>query len=474
MATLVKIDNVAVEIEKASLVVEQRIEERSIANFTVVDTLGTASYTKGQAVLIYDPNDVLIFGGVIDNPETVRAAPSGELFHPITCADYHYFADKRLVAESYAKDDGRTCGYIFNDIFEKYLEDEGITMENWEPGPVLIEAIFNYARVTDVYDALAEKAGKIWFIDENKKLYFQSRDLVKADWTITGDDIIKGSGRLSGANPLYRNRQYIRGGRATTDPQTETFQGDVDTVAFTVGYPIVEVPTVTIGVGAALSMGIKGLDTAKECYWSKGDPTILLANAPGAFDVVVTYKGEYPILALVEDTDQIATQLATESAGTGYVEDIADEPTLNETQALLDSGLAKLARFGVVGQSFIFQTTRTGLKPGQLAPVLYPALGLDCSMLIESVTTRVYTGNLMYDVTAIIGPEKGSCANLFKALALMKSEVIERLNVGVDQLLIILVSKAEVWGWNEAVTVYPAVCPFPSDTTYPVATLYPC
>ncbi len=455
MPTTVKIDGTEVVIEKASLIVESRIEERSTANFTIVDTAGIASYTKGQAVLIYDPNNVLIFGGVIDNPETVRIAPSGELYHPITCADYHYFADKRLVAESYETTDTHT---IVADIRTKYLLDEGITVGNIDTGPDIVEARFNYVRATDALDALAEKAGMIWYIDENKALYFQNRDLVPAPWTITGDDIIKGSGRLSGANPLYRNRQYIRGGRATTDPQTETFQGDVDTVAFTVGYPIVKVPTVTIGGGGALTMGIKGIDAAKECYWSKGDPTILLAAAPGANDVVVVYEGEYPILALVEDPAEIASQSAIEGTGTGMVEDISDEPTLNESQALLDSGQAKLARFGVIGRRFPFQTRRTGLKPGQLAPVLYPSLGLDCDMLIESVVTRVYTGNLLYNVVAIIGPELGSWANLFKSLSLMKQEVIERLNVGTEQILIILAQEAETWEWTESVTTTPFTC----------------
>ncbi|MBA7639678.1 hypothetical protein ES703_47338 [subsurface metagenome] len=467
MSTLVKIDNVAVEIEKASLIVENRIEERSTADFTIVDTAGTASYTKGQAVLIYDPNDVLIFGGVIDTPEIIRIAPSGELYHPITCADYHYFADKRLVAESYAKDDERTCGYIVEDIFDKYLAEEGIIIGLIELGPVVVEAIFNYVRVTDAYDALAEKAGKIWYIDENKKLYFQDRGTTLADWTITGDDIIKGSGKLSGANPKYRNRQYIRGGRATTDVQEEKFLGldnppnDVR-YAFTIGYPIVKKPTVVVEDRAAQVVGIKGLDTTKDCYWSKGDATIVFEVAPEDGKLVtITYFGEYPILALVTDEDAITAQLATEGTGTGYVEDIADEPTLNEKDALLDSGLAKLARFGVVGQSFTFQIRRTGLKPGQLATVLYPALGLDCDMLIEAVTTRVYTGNLLYDVVAIIGPETGSWTNLFKALALMKQEVIERLNVGTDQILIILVSKVEVWGWEETIPWPPTVYPCP-------------
>lgn len=449
------VNGVEILIEKGSLRVEQRIEERSIANFTIVDLLGTASYSRGQPVIIHDPNDVLIFGGVINNPETIRTAPSGELRHPIACADYHYFADKRLVAESY---EAKTCGFIVDDIFDKYLAEEGVTIGNIELGATLVEAVFNYIRVTDAFDALAEKAGKIWFIDENKALYFQSRDITPAPWTITGNDVVKGSGRLSGANPRYRNRQYIRGGKGTTAAQTETFTGDGVTVAFTVGYPIVKVPTVTVNA-VGQTVGIKGIDTARQCYWSKGDPTIVFAAAPGAVAVVIVYYGAYDILTLVQNSDEIIAQSAVEGAGTGYVENIADEPTLNEEEALLDSGKAKLARFGIAGKRFHFRTVRTGLKPGQLAPVVYPILALADNMLIESVVTNVHTGNLLYEIVAIQGPESGSWAELFKALTQMKQDVIDRLNVGSEQILIILAELEERVKVSETTTDIIYACP---------------
>lgn len=446
----IQVNETAVDILKGSLVVEQRIEERSIAEFTIVDLPGTASYLQGHKVMVYDPDNTLIFGGIIDNPETIRAAPSGELLHPIRCKDWHYLADKRLVAESYLN---KTCGFIVDDIFDKYLADEGVTIGNIELGATLVEAVFNYVRASDAYDALAEKAGKIWYIDENKALYFQARDAVAAPWTLTGDDIIKRSARLSGGNPLYRNRQYIRGGRGTTALQTEKFVADGEQNAFTLSFPLMKVPTfVEVNTVDKTPLGIKGLDAPGDfaSYWNKGDPTVYLTDVPDAGWVVeIRYYGQFPILTLVEDTDEIAAQLAIEGAGTGYVDDIADEPTLNDKDASFDSGLAKLARFGVAGKRFPFSTTRSGLKPGQLLQVNYPALSLDTQMLIESVRIRSIREHLTYDVTAIHGPELGSWSNLFKALAAMKGEVIERLNVGAEQILIILVSEKEVWGWNE-------------------------
>ena len=471
----IQVNGSVVRILKGSLSVDRRIEERSTAEFTIIDLEASLSFLQGHLVDIYDPDNAKIFGGVIADPEAIRAAPSGELLHPIRCIDNHYFADKRLVAESY---ESKTCGFIVDDIFDKYLVDEGVTIGNIDLGATLIEAIFNYVRVTDCYDALAEKAGFIWYIDENKALYFQARDTTAAPWTATGDDMEKGTTRLSAAKPLYRNRQYIRGGRGTTLEQTEVFIADGEQFAFTVGFPFERVPTsVNVEDDGAQTIGIKGLDAPGDfdCYWNKGDATLTFSTAPIAGkEVTIVYYGQFPILTLAEDLPQIAAQAAIEGIGTGIVDDIADEPTLNDKDASFDSGVAKLNKYAVDTKRLYYSTKRSGLSPGQLQPVNYPALGLDEDMLIESITTRVFAGVATHDITAIRGPEMGSWARLFSSLAAMKAEVIERLNVGSEQVLIILVTSKETWGWEESYTVTPAACTFPSATTYPSTTLYPC
>jgi len=469
----ISIEGAYPEIRKYSRMVELRIEARSIAEFTVVDVEGILSYSKGQAVTINDSVS-RIFGGFIDTVETFAMSPAGGLFHHIVCVDNHYLADKRLVAEAHL---ATAAGTIVSSIVTNYLADEGVTEGTIEAGPDIVEAVFNYVRASDVLDALAEKAGKIWYIDEYKKLYFVARTTTAAPWNAETSDITKNSIRNAGGNPLYRNRQYIRGGRDTTAEQTEDFVGDGSQFAFTVGYPIEKVPTSVKVNAVGQTIGIKGIDTAKDCYWNKGDATITFTVAPPAAQAVeVIYYGQYPILVLVEDANEIAGRATAEGGGTGYVEEIADEPTLNDKDASIDSGKAKLVRFGVAGKRVPYQVTRTGLRPGQLQTVNYPSIGLNnAELLIESVIVTRVADKFFYDVIGIQGPEMGGWSKFYKSLADQKQEVIDSLHIGSDQILIILADFTGNVEVSETISE-PVItaCEFPAADLYPGATLWPC
>ncbi len=482
------------EVKKGSILVDTRIEERSTASFTIKSpVIAKVGFTypfpivfdnwlypqRGEPVEIFDTEEARVFSGFISSSDGFRIAPTGGFYTDIQCMDNHYLADKRRVAESYTS---KTCGFIVTDIYNKYLAVEGVGIGSIEAGPTLIEAVFNYVRTSDAYDALAEKAGKIWYIDEDKNLYFVDRDVTPALWSATGADMIKGSSRLSGGNPMYRNRQYIRGGRDITGLQTETFSGDNVTLAFTVGYPINSTPVVTVD-GGNQAVGIKGIDDAvtppvKDCYWSKGDAVIVFDTASkpgvGVDNIVIKYYGQYDILVLATDEGEIATQKAIEGT-TGFVDDIADEPKLDDKEAAFDSGEAKLAKYGVDAIRFHYDTLGTGLRAGQTQVITYSAFGLDAEeMLIESVRFRGMGTELLHQVTAIQGPEMGSWAQYFKRLASQKEEVFDKLNVGSVQVLIILVKRAETWDWEEAITTAPYACPVVALDLWPTLTLYPC
>ena len=108
-----------------SLNISDAVGMRSVATFVVQDYTGRFQFKAGQPVAIYDPNMNLIYGGVVvSSKRAVASALSSTLLHDVTCTDWHYLADKRLAATSYAY---RTCGYMARNLVDSYLAAEGVT-----------------------------------------------------------------------------------------------------------------------------------------------------------------------------------------------------------------------------------------------------------------------------------------------------------------------------------------------------------
>jgi len=321
---VIKIADAIPHLVKGTLSIDQRIEERSIASFTLFDSLGADSYERGQLVSIWDITDTRIFDGFIADPEMRRISPGGGIYHAIRCIDNHYLADKRLVIASYTNEN---AGDIVTDLLANYLTAEGVGLGEIQNGEVVSQAIFNYVSVAEALDALAELSGFTWYIDEAKDLYFIDRatNLTDWNWSLTTPKPEGSVPSLSGANPLYRNRQYIRGGTGLTAEQEEITLGDDETQSFAMGYPLAKVPTITVEDLPAQTVGIKTLDTGKNWYWSKGDAVIFAAIAPlDGKKITVTYFGQYPLITLALDEAEQTARAAIEG-GTGFVENIIDE-----------------------------------------------------------------------------------------------------------------------------------------------------
>ncbi len=406
-----------------------------------------------------------LFSGQITKAER-QALPNGPTLYHVTCRDWSGLADKRLAAESYP---AQTAGFIVDDLFDKYLAAEGVTIGEIQAGVTLTEFVINYQMVSTAFDALAEASDYIWYIDEEKRLYFVARATTPAPFTVTKRELTRLSPRRTVEAPQYRNRQYIRAGKATTALQTENRTGDDETQAFAMGYSLVSAPTITVG-GAAQTVGIKGIDTARDWYWSKGDPVVTAAVAPGVgAAIVVAYYGEYNILVLVEDAGKIAARQAIEG-GTGIDDGIDEAADLNTLDGALELAQSKLDYFGQEADTFSFRTVEHGLAPGQLLTVIDADYGLaSAQLLIESVEiSELAKGTLLYTVRAVTGPASDDWTKTLATLAARPS-----IRLGND-LLIILHREPGDWAWNELVTQTVVACPVPGAGVFPALTLYPC
>lgn len=444
MSMSVFIDGVLIEdplyIQKDSISIDKRVEERSTANFIILDMAGTETYTRGMPVMItrpwaFPPFFVIEFSGFIDTVSKDRLSPASGLLHEISCMDNHYLADKRLVIKAYTTP-GQTLADIVNDIWTDYLDDEGITIGEVQTGPIIDTAVFNYVRVSDAFDALKELSGFTWFIDELKQLFFIERITYTTEWDIdmTTHSPIHGSARLVSGNPMYRNTQYKRGGKGTTALQTEHFTGDGILKSFTLGYPLALEPDVWVDA-VIQSVGIKGVDSAMDCYWNKSDATFTFDIAPPlADDIEVQYYGQYPLIVRVIDAGAILDRQAVEGSS-GIVEDIAYEAQHESQAAMMESTQATLKTYCQESDKYIYQTYETGLQVGQLQKITDARYGLTAEeMLIESITIIPSGETIYYDVSCVSGALLGSWAKFYTRLLIRQDKTIQ---LGDAQLLVL-------------------------------------
>lgn len=459
---IVNIGGSSYPMRDRTLRIEDNVSDRSTAEFIVIDRGGLWAFERGAVVRIFDRFAQLAFAGVVDSAQRYRTH-EGTFEHYITCADNHYFADKRIAAQTY---ESMTAGDIVRDLILDYLAAEGITVGVIEDGPTVIETVFNYIPVSEALDQLATIAGFWWAIDVDKKLYFVNPDYHSLPFSMTGYEMQRGTVQVTNKNPKYRNRQYVKGGKAITDLQTEVQFGDGSKQAFAVRYPIARVPTVEVSIGGgawvAQTVGIKGLDTGFQWYWSKGDLVMAqeISDTPlaAADRVRVQYFGQWPIVTISERTDEV-TRMQTLQGGSGRVEDVVQDAQIDTREAAFQIANSNLQKYSVNSIRVQFETLQHGLEVGRLVRIVLPDYDIDDDFLIEKLEIWQDAHLVWYRAHCLEGPSEGTWQRFFADIARRGRPQIDQENIGEDEVLITLVSFSEAIGWAESTTITPIACP---------------
>lgn len=460
---VVTVAGAEVMLVRGSLTVDQSIGSRSTARMTVLDDDGSLRFDRGQQVSV-GYGGALLWSGYVDSAQRVRPGMEPGFLHALTCIDQQYLADKRIAAATYVP--GTTCGDVVRALHADYLAGEDVTLGLIEDGATLEQGMLvNYQPVSGALDALvAASDGYIWMIDASKVLTFRHRSSVTAPWVV--DELTteaKPKPSITSGNPDFRNVQWILGGLAVTDPQTETRTGDGDTQAWAMSYPLAKVPTVLLN-GVAQRVGIKGLEdeSTYDFGWNKGDPVISQASQATkltATDTLsVTYQGQYAIVARVDDPTGITGAAAVEG-GTGIVEQATSPGNVNSAEQAFDLGRARLDTYDRPGTKLQFDTYQAGLFAGQWVTVNLPTLGLDgVQMLIESVSGfDPGSGRLRWAVTAIDGPATMPWQKVLGAQPELRKD--DLVSVGSGTVVALVVSPRETTGWTEMIEESPMTCP---------------
>lgn len=232
----------------------------------------------------------------------------GGFFFNISCVDYHYFADKRIIADAF-KD--KMSGDVVMDVYNKYLKPEGIELARVDQGDYVDEAVFNYINVASVVTKLARYVDNyIWYIDSKKRFHYIERGSYSAPWKITPKDVHINNASFEESSAMYRNKQYVKGAIDLTTEQTDIRAGDGHNRVFLTRYKIHSKPTIFVsyndGPWEEQTVGINGVDKDKQFYWSKGSLEITQdSRAPGVEDEREEGEVAPPEIPPLENIDRV-------------------------------------------------------------------------------------------------------------------------------------------------------------------------
>ncbi len=513
--------------------ISDTINERSTASLALLDRTGTLSFHRGEGVKLTLNNNTA-FIGFIDKSNERRLGKSGHRTHDLELVDLHYLTDKRIVANAYQNE---TAGAIVRSFITEELAGEGVTAGIIEDGPTIRAQTFNYIPVADAIQRLATRSGFWWRVTPAGALDFASPITLLAVFAgsttlLSGDEsLLAGASaddtstapavdladvaladtiNLTRRNTGYRNRQWIKGGRAETVAQVEIQTGDGEKRAFAVGFPLAKEPTIEVDRGGGFLpevVGVAGLQEGTEFLWrwSFGSPVVSQYVAQpvlGATDRVrITYTGLFDVIAKVDDTPEQDNRSLVEG-GTGIVESVLiDRTSTSQDDAFQLGGelvdywkrQATAVRFAaryapdVVDAALLVDSTTTtadssvvtadatgasaDFTPGRTLNVTSGEHDLaGVAMLVQSVELFSRSGDPTAIVTLVGGPISGSWAQWFGSIS-RRLDAMDESRGGEAEVITTLESFSKLWTEAERPNIFYEA--YPAADLYPGATLVP-
>jgi len=222
-------------------------------------------------------------------------------------------------------------------------------------------------------------------------------------------------------------------------------------------------------------------------YALVGDPVITQDPSQSVLTssdtLVVTYIGQFPVIAAAQSSAQITAQAARERTGTGIIETVYSDTKLRSLPAAFQVASGLLTHFGADTTLLTFNTKETGLQPGQLLNVTLSDYNIsNLPMLIAGVNISDQQDGLTiwFQVAAVGAPgaaawavESSQWTTYFHNLMAQSSDPSDYTDAQDTALVIPSVSVASHTP-SVTITATKAICSFPSDTLFPSSSLFPC
>lgn len=352
------------------------------ASMTAVNPVG---YFPIRAKIVYYPLtiDYRYFCGIVDQVEQDPFPNNADRWR-LSCRDYTYSLDKKLVQEIY---ESQRVDEIVLDLMARYAP-EFTTANVQTAGPMVERKVFDYVHPSECLTFLAEYVGWSWYIDSSGDLHFYEPDTTAATApvTITKDNCSRFRYKLDGQE--IRNRVYVKGAYYLSDSFRYELVADGLARAWVMPYPPKNLTMQVSGESVSIGEENKVDESTVDYVYNTEEKTVRclegVLHPVAGESLTFIFQFDLPVIAMVEDT---ASQQAIAAAegGDGIYEFVIVDQNLGsnmEAEKRAEEDLRQYANPKVKGS---FATDVRGFEPGQVVRITYTERGLDNYFVVQRV-----------------------------------------------------------------------------------------
>jgi hypothetical protein len=403
------------------------INQQKQFEVTVIDNPNSANIETGLEVKFYINGEVE-FIGLIQKVQRWEDTPM-KVHYKLICLTFQKILDRRLIGKVF---ENKTAGYIINYIIDNYLVDEGIISGNIEDGPTFEKVVFNYINSLNAINKIITRCtGYNFKINEDKSIDFESKYSNTSSYVLDDDFIHRGF-YPSDSLDEYRNSQIIEGGRKETNIVSEWIPSpkpDGESREFTVKFPIAREPVIEVSVNGAgwvtQTIGLNGIDSGKQFYWTYGSDTIsqdvsetvLTDDNPTADAIRVTFYGLLDVRLWYDDTIRINERAGIE-LNSGRYENVYSNKDITTNSAAVNYAKGLIEKYADNKDiTVIIEDDIKDWDINKLVKVEKPLFDIDDWYLIEQIDAEYQTAeHVTYTVKLISGEFVGGWEDYFKKL----------------------------------------------------------
>lgn len=274
--------------------------------------------------------------------------------------------------------------------------------------------------VAAALDSIAETCGYIWHIDPDLALHFKARSTTAAAWNISNNLLYADGFSFSKTREQYRNKQLIVGSFAGLDATEETFTGDGTAAQWWLTERAEVVESLTLD-GEPVTLGVDGVDTGLDYYWSPGERNLRAETAPASgASLVIRYRAMGSNVYEVEDAGEQATRAGVEG-GSGIYENMLDDSDNIDANGSTAKAQAALDEYKVMAEEIRYAAKITAaanlLQVGQLQTVVLTSQGINGNYLLDQISIRsLNLSTIEIAVRALGGTRLADWLDYFKGL----------------------------------------------------------